>query len=446
MTILCGTDFSEASERALGVAARLAVRLQTRLHLVHADHYGSREQNAVSQHVAFATQLERTADRARALGAVVRTHSESGPPDEALLAIAKRTEVKLIVVGALGTRAAGAWQLGSHAERLAQTSHVPVLVVRDDDPFASWLSGKRPLRVLLGADFSQSTDAAARVVRGWRALSPCDVNAVHLYWPPQEFARLGLSGVRSYLDPDPEVTKTLVRDLTHRLEADSDSNPIEVHVEPHLGRLGDRLAELAGRFESDLLVVGSHPRGALARVREGSVSHWALHAARTSVLCVPAPAKVGATQVPRMRNVVAATDFSPAGNAAVATAYALAELGGTVHLVHVVPPNNTDPLVAHDVFDLEHGGKPDPGRERVHAALAELVPADAGSRMTRYYALQSDDLGAAICQAAGRLDADAICLGKRGRSNLAQVLLGSTSQHVLANAQCPVLLEQAPRI
>lgn len=445
MTILCGTDFSEASRRALEVAARFAARLHTPLHLVHSMH-PPREFVADQEYLARTMQLDKAADVARELGAEVRTHLESGPPDEALLKLAKSVEATQIVVGALGTRAPGTWQIGSHAEKLAQTSRVPVLVVRNDEPFTSWLLGHRTLRVMLGADFSRSTDQAAKGVDGLRRLAPCDVTAVHLYWPPQEFARLGLTGVRSYLDPDPDVTNTLVRDLTLRLAPESDPTSFTVHVEPHLGRLGDRLALLAEQREADLLVVGSHARGSLGRLREGSVSHWALHASRTSVLCVPAPVDFTEKQIPRVRDVVVATDFSPAGNAAVGMAYALVERGGTVHLVHVVPARTTDPITAHDVFDLERNAKPDPRREYGHSALAELVPAGSRDRITRFYTLESNEPGAAICAAAARLDADVVCMGRRGRSNLAETLLGSVSRNVLSNAQCPVLLAQAPRI
>jgi nucleotide-binding universal stress UspA family protein len=41
MTILCGTDFSEAAERGVTVAAQLAVRFKTPLHLVHAAQYSN---------------------------------------------------------------------------------------------------------------------------------------------------------------------------------------------------------------------------------------------------------------------------------------------------------------------------------------------------------------------------------------------------------------------
>lgn len=445
MTIVCGTDFSDSAKRAVEVAALLAARSRTSLHLVHAAHSTGSEESALSQHVAFTHQLDRVAEHARSLGATVRTEVEKGSPEEALQRVAKREGAELIVVGALGSRAPGVSQLGSHAERLAQDADVPVLVVRDESPFQAWLTTKRPLRVTLGADFSHSTDAAFRWVSQWRELSPCMLTAVHLYWPPQEFARLGLHGVRSFLEPDPEVTRALTRDLKRRFAPKDDPESLEIHVEPHLGRLGDRLADLASLREADLLVVGSRPRGVLGRIREGSVSHWALHAARTSVLVVPAARDADDRFVPRMRNVVVATDFSRGGNAAVNLGYALAEPGGTVHLIHVVPQKYGSPLEAHDIFDLERSGDADDRRTSAHSALARLVPQDAAHRATRYYALESNEPALAICQAAARLDADAICVGRRGRSELAEALLGSTSRQVVTNAQCPVLLAQAPR-
>ncbi|HKU36551.1 MAG TPA: universal stress protein [Polyangiales bacterium] len=442
MTILCGTDFSEPARHALVVAARLAARMQTPLHVLHCAHTG--ESNL--EYRAWAQrQLDRKAEQARALGADVRLHLEQGSPDDALIALAPKLDAQLIVIGPLGGRAPGTFHVGSHADRVAQRSHIPVLIVRDEEPFLAWLQGSRTLRIALGADFSRSTDAAMEAVGRLRRLSPCDVTAIHLYWPPQQFERMGLSGVRSYLEPDPDVTKTLVRDLSHRLASPDEPGSVHVHVEPHLGRIGDRLAELAFQREADLLVVGSHARSAAARLWEGTVSRWALHTARTSVLCVPAPATAPSVEIPRLRNVVAATDFSAAGNAAVGLAYAMCEPTGTVHIVHVLPAGDGSRIKPHDVFALEREGGADPRAEPAHIALAALVPRDRRDRMTRIYALESDDAAAAIRQAAVRLEADAICVGRRGRSNVANALLGSVSENVLQHAERPVLLAQAPR-
>jgi nucleotide-binding universal stress UspA family protein len=418
------------------------------LHLVHCVPAGTPkpDDEPKSEYLEWVLrQLHRDAERARELGAQVRVHLKHGSPDEALIAVAREVEAQLVVIGPLGGRSAGTFQLGGHADRLVQRAHVPVLIVRDAEPFRAWLDEKKPLRVVLGADLSRSTDAAMQAVERWRRLAPCDVTAVHLYWPPQQFARLGIEGVRSYLDPDPDVTKTLTRELTQRLASADEQESIHVHVEPHLGRRGDRLADLAFQRKADVLVIGTHVRTTLRRIWEGSVSRWALHAARTSVLCVPAPPPATAVDVPRMRSVLAATDLSPEGNAAVGLAYAIAEPGGTVHVVHVVPIHDLPPLEPHDIFALEHASKPDSRREQTHRALAALVPEDWRDRTTHLYALESNEVAAAIRQAALRLDADAICIGRRGRSSLAQSLLGSISSDVLARAERPVLLAHAPR-
>ncbi|HKP60639.1 MAG TPA: universal stress protein [Polyangiales bacterium] len=446
MTILCGTDFSAAAERALTAAAQLAARTQARLHLMHSVQFetGMLEGTLKANHIEWVTErLERQADRARSLGATVELHVKNGSPDEAMIALAAEVHAQLIVIGPLGGRAPGTYQLGGHAERLVQRSNVPVLIVRSAEAFSAWLEQKRTLRVMLGADLSRSTDAAMAFVDSWRRIAPCDVTAVHLYWPPQQFARLGLGGVRSYLDPDPDVTKTLTRELTHRLAREPES--VSVYVEPHLGRLGDRLADLASQREADLLVVGTHARSTLGRIWEGSVSHWALAAARTSVLCVPCPSKAADESVPRMRSVLVATDFSPAGNAAVGLACGLAEPGGTIHVAHVLPVRATVPLAPRDIFSIERAAANDPRRAETHHRLATLLPADVRDRKVCFYALESDERGAAITQAALRLDADAICLGRRARSKLAQALLGSVSKDVLEHAECPVIFVQAPR-
>jgi nucleotide-binding universal stress UspA family protein len=448
MAILCGTDFSAAAGRALTAAAHLAARTKTRLHLVHATQLDADalEGELKADHMQWVgTRLGTEAERARALGADVTVHLTKGPPDEALIALAAEIHAQLIVIGPLGGRAEGSFKLGGHADRLVQRSHVPVLIVRDAEPFASWLREQRPLRVVLGADLSRSTDAAMNFVDGWRRLAPCKLTAVHLYWPPQQFVRLGLEGVRSYIDPEPEVVATLTRELTHRLASAVTPEPVEVQVEPHLGRLGDRLADIAFARGADLLVVGNHARNALHRIWEGTVSRWALHAARGNVLCVPAPAPASDVRVPRMRNVLAATDFSDAGNAAVGLAFALAEAGGTVHLAHVVPAREMPPLAPRDIFAIEFSTQPDAQRLQVLASLAALAPSDARDRAVRYHVLTSHEPAHAIAQAAVRLDADAICVGRRDRSSLAQTLLGSVSQQVLACAEQPVFVAQAKR-
>ncbi|NJO40113.1 MAG: universal stress protein [Cyanobacteria bacterium CRU_2_1] len=59
------------------------------------------------------------------------------------------------------------------------------------------------------------------------------------------------------------------------------------------------------------------------------------------------------------------------------------------------------------------------------------------------YGYEMIEAGQGICQAAHRWNADLIVLGRRGRTGLAEVLLGSVSNYVMHHAACAVLVIQA---
>jgi nucleotide-binding universal stress UspA family protein len=449
MTIVCGTDFSQEGSNALRVAAELASRMNRPLHVVHAvalskddlvdsDTRGSLA-NAQRQRIQDQlAQLQRPGMRAS-------VHVDEGAPDELLLSVAHEVSASLIVVGALGKRRRTQWQLGSHADRLAQRSHVPVLVVRNDDAFSAWARDERPLRVLLGADLTASTEIAMQWINELARFGRCDVVAAHLYWPPHEYERLGLGGVRNYIEPVPVVTETLDRDLRAHLARAERCNLARVRIEPHLGRLGDRLAALAKEEQCDLIVIGSHDRGA-ARVWEGSVSRITLQEADVSVACVPAPSQPLLGELPHLRSVLVATDFSPTGNAAVALAYATAERGATIHLVHVVADGVAGEVAPRDIFPPARS-LCDKYRD-ICDRLSHLVPAGAAAReqKTELHVLESHHTAEAIAQAAERLSIDLICLGTHGRTGIAKAVLGSVVTDVIARTHRPTLLARKPAL
>ncbi len=447
MSLVCGIDFSEPSMVAARTAALLAAASKTPLHLVYAIELSSEEvfhEPRTGLKAWAERQLSEAATRLKPLGAEVEVHLEYGLPDERLQDVAAKVGAKLVVVAALGSRRAGKWQVGKNAERLAFQSHTPVLVVRESAPFEAWARKERPLRVLLGVDRSLSAEAALRWVAELSALGPCTVTAVHLYWPPEQFRRFGLAGVRSYVDPDPEVTRALEREFSSRIGGALGTVPVELRLLPHLGRVGDRLATLAGEEHADLVVVGSHGRGPQDRLMHGSPSHDVVHWARTSVACIPAPAFTHATTVPRMTSVLVATDFSPIGNAAVPLAYSVVADGGTVHMVHVVKERpGHHPIDPRDIFPPKEADSPEQAQARKR--LGEVVPQGADrASTTLLHVLESNDPALAIYQAAERLDAGMICVGTHGRSGLSKVVLGSVAQSVLGGTQRPVLLARRP--
>ncbi|MGG6262995.1 universal stress protein [Leptolyngbya sp. AN03gr2] len=75
-------------------------------------------------------------------------------------------------------------------------------------------------------------------------------------------------------------------------------------------------------------------------------------------------------------------------------------------------------------------------RAMVHQAHQSNIAAD--------YCLTYGSPGKEICQMAKDWEADAILIGRRGRSGLQEVMLGSVSNYVVHHAICSVLVIQKP--
>ncbi|HEX2879376.1 MAG TPA: universal stress protein, partial [Polyangiaceae bacterium] len=213
--------------------------------------------------------------------------------------------------------------------------------------------------------------------------------------------------------------------------------------DPHLGRVGDRLAKIAEQEKADILVVGSHPRNALGRLWEGSVSRDTLRQAKVSVVCVPTLSERRTAAIPRMRSVLVATDFSDTANSAVPFAYSIVCYGGDVHLLHVVKGGVGASIEPSDLLESSSSGHPE---ER--AALLALIPPDAiqQGKHSNAHIVASNDPAIAIAQVAERLGVDAICLGTHGRTGLPKALLGSVAQGLLGHTRRPLFFTHAAKV
>jgi nucleotide-binding universal stress UspA family protein len=438
MTILCGTDFSALATSATRVAAALAKSAGQELVLVHALDFpaSQRLESEKREIVANAERgLEAAAARLRKHHTLVTARVLFGELAEVLIQEAYEQKAQLLVVGAHGREAASAWRVGSVTDTLASKAGIPLLVVRADDALCAWALERKPLRIIVGADDSATTDAAVRFVATLQALGPCEVSAVHMFWPQTAFERLGLSGIRSFLELDPVVQQTLTEELAQRLGG------IPVHIQPHLGNIGERLATIAADSGADLVVVGSHGYTGAAKVWHGSISRDVLHGSSLSVASVPLSATI--PTVRRFQRGLVATDLSDLGNAALALAFSAVPSDGTVHIVHVVAPREKDATEPSDIFAPEAGA---PAASR--AAFAKLTALARQQEMVtpcrfHVHVLESRHPAKAIAQAAERLHADFICLSTSGRPAVSRLVMGSVARAVLADTHRPVLLAQA---
>jgi nucleotide-binding universal stress UspA family protein len=291
MSIVCAVDFSDHSADAVAVAGALAASLREPLSLVHAmAPFGPVTQLPSIQATLLKginDLLGQEADRLRQIGVTAKAELLEGTPDEVVVAHAKALNARVVVVSALGYRSHG-WGVGSVADRIAQTSPIPVLIVRRPEVFQTWTRKERPLRVMLGADFSATYDAAIQWLHQLRQIAPCDVLVTHVSWKSEERQRRGVREPSAVEPIDPETELALIRDLAARVGELPGDGSLKFEIRAGTGLIADQLVQLADESRADLVVVGTHQRGVIGRWWYGSVSQGVLHAASMSVACVPA--------------------------------------------------------------------------------------------------------------------------------------------------------------
>jgi nucleotide-binding universal stress UspA family protein len=289
--ILCGTDFSPTAKDAVDIAAGLARRLKTKLNLVHITAFRSlgvvdpSSLNAALEQER--AELNREVERLRKEGSEIESQFRSGSPFEELITAAVETNARLIVLGAVGHSVARRLLIGSVAERTAEASPIPTLVVRPGGKLKAWVRGDETIRVLLGYDFSPAGDAALEWVSRLLALGQCEIHIVHLYRPTAKAIRLEYKEPLP-LNETPEPNQsTLQRELEARVAKIIPADAVTLSVQSALGAFEGCLFEISHVEKVDLVVVGTHQRAGLGRIRFGSVSRSVLHHARTSVAIIP---------------------------------------------------------------------------------------------------------------------------------------------------------------
>lgn len=447
--VLCGVDFSPHSIEAAAVAAGIAAKRKRPLLLAHALDF---PEFGLAQGIAGDVARDRK-HQARKLARFLRqwdtpveTDILPGRPADVLCDQATAREGELVVVASVSKPATSRWFLGSVAERTAQRSAAPTLVVRNASPLVEWLRGKRRLRVLVSFSFTADAFAAARWARELASLGECEFIVAHVDWPFEEHARIGGATPSITGANPPDVQRVLERDTRVRAGQIFQKLPFRARVEPAWGRTGARLAEIAREEEADLVVVGSHQYRGFERLWHTSVSREILHDAQCNVAVVPMGAAAPSEHFAPapIRKVLACTDFSDMGNWAVRQAYSLLASSGTVYLLHVRPG------AGHSAVTVSRNqpGLPVEGRElaSLRKKLQAWAPLDAGNRgvFSRVLIAENDNPATGICQAAEQLGVDAICLASHGRSGFGRAVLGSVAEEVMRRTRRTVVIVKDP--
>ena len=198
---------------------------------------------------------------------------------------------------------------------------------------------------------------------------------------------------------------------------------------PHDGRVRSGIeiwTEIESLIESegiDLVVLGTHGREGLKQVVLGSVAETIFRAAPCPVMVVgPKAPKRGV--LPVFRDLLFATDLSPASLKAVPFVEAFAE------------ENQADVIVLHVCQEkVRDKHEQDLATESLGKWMRELIPPTRGMEYEIRFGAPAEN----ILKLATERECDLIMLGAHHASNFASHLPGAVAHRIVCEAPCPVM-------
>ena len=277
-----------------------------------------------------------------------------------------------------------------------------------------------PSRILAAVDFSRPARAAFERALALSRLHGAELTVLHAVPADQPFRWRAQERV------------ALVAELRKAAEAAG----VRLTVRVQHGDPAALVALHAQAREADLVVVGTHRRFGIGRLREGSVAERVMLQAAVPLLIVPAAEDAAASSGPLDR-ILVAVGFDAAAQRAIDHAVAVAgEKGSQVTVVHVVP-GTSRPVLRHayragaveyqqqlvsDAWNrLQHLMSRSPAASRVRARVTTGEPS------------------AEIVRVADEIDAHVIVAGVARRSALSRAVLGDTVRRLIRAAGRPVL-------
>jgi nucleotide-binding universal stress UspA family protein len=235
--------------------------------------------------------------------------------------------------------------------------------------------------------------------------------------------------------------KTLVKEAADRLSsAGHKANSEVVQGAPRSG-----IADFAKQWKADLIMVGAHGQGALARFLLGSVARDTLRMAPCSVEIVRRNAS-GRPASSQAMKILLATDGSECSNvAAKSIARQSWPRGSQIRILSVeelpvfeYPTDISAPSLVNPASLFQELLDSASQRAKEAVATARKILLGAGLKPSENKAVPVGNARVLILDLAKEWEADLIVVGSHGRRGLDRLMMGSVSECVAMYASCSV--------
>lgn len=179
----------------------------------------------------------------------------------------------------------------------------------------------------------------------------------------------------------------------------------------------------------DLLVLGTHGRGASKRQMLGPVAEEIFRRAEVPILTVGTPALASAPTHPGEKRILFATNFKPHTEYASPFAYALErELHARMTVLHVVEDQQDSDQGSHGIV-----------QDFIANRMRRGMPASCMGNCEPTFKVRFGDAGEQILQQAREEQSELIVLGMRAGRDIAGRLPSPVAYRLACQAPCPVL-------
>ena len=290
MHIMIGVDGSPASSVACGFVASRTWPIGTQIELVSVIPLTVPAAGRIEARNELGGMLDQMAEPLRHLGMAVSTTIVEGDPAITLVNRAQEGFVSLIVVGNRGLGPIGSALVGSVSAHLIDHAPCPVLVARSPDA----------TRMVLASDGTPSSQSIPRILAGWRpAFNGLPVEVVSVAPQPGLVTPWAPEGDIDREGPGGEVARhrEIAEQVVDQL-VDLGWHAAGISV---VGDPGNEILAASRDWHADLIVTGSRGIGPIRRLLQGSVSHYVMTHARSSVLVMrgQVPARIQEPELAR---------------------------------------------------------------------------------------------------------------------------------------------------
>lgn len=293
-------------------------------------------------------------------------------------------------------------------------------------------------RILCPTDFS---DFSAAAVSYATALARTAGGAVHLLHVATPFP---VSAPYSDLPGDPrlyEAQRAYAEEGLAAAAALVQAAGVPVTVEIRMGSPVHEVRSAAADWQADAIVLGTHGHSGFERLVLGSVTEKLLRTAPCAVLTVPHTAVGRGVEAIQWRRILCAHDGSAASKAGVDYAATLAlRAAAQLTLVAVVETVPHDGDFTGPAFAAFREAR----QAHAEEALDTALPPETRARCRTEDRVVYGKPGEQILAVAQQLQPDLIVVGIQGRNALDLMIFGSTANHVVRQAEHPVLTVRPP--